>query len=188
MGGGRKGKPTTRASSGKSNGARSAALDEANQKRESAEKENSQLKVQLAAMQQRLKLERTGQASRLKSTNQKAMSREVAKCTKQQLWKICKFIKSESKLVKATRFVMQKLDLAEMEGLEGKDLAEAEEVWIATYKDDVRVALNKQRNYCQQELRGLMEQVFKEKKEDEFPNVGEMEALVMRDHLDDDTP
>ena len=186
MGGGRKGKAAFRSSSGKSAGTRSAALEDANQKRESAEKENSDLKAQLAAMQKRLQLVRTGKGKK-SNANQKAMSREVAKCTKQQLWKVCKFIKSENKLIKATRFVMRNLELAEMEGLEGQELAEAEEIWIATYKDDVRQALNKQRNYCQQELRSVMEQVFKDGKEAEYPNVGEMEALVLRDNLDDKT-
>ena len=98
-------------------------------------------------MQKRLQLVRTGKGKK-SNANQKAMSREVAKCTKQQLWKVCKFIKNENKLIKATRFVMRNLELAEMEGLEGQELAEAEEIWIATYKDDVRQALNKQRNYC----------------------------------------
>ena len=186
MGGGRKGKASSRASSSKSVGTRSAAIDEANQKRESVEKENSDLKAQLAAMQQRLKLSRTGKGKK-SNANQKAMAREVAKCTKQHLWKVCKFIKSDNKLIKATKYVMKQLDLAEMEGLDPKELAEAEEVWIATYKDDVRQALNKQRNYCQQELRSVMEQVFKAGKEAEYPNLGEIEALALRDHLDEAT-
>ena len=191
MAGRKGGRSSTRLANGKSNGghaSQSDAVDEANQQRDHAEKENAELKLQLAAIQQRLKLERTGQGKKLKSTTQQAMSREVAKCTKQQLWKVCKFIKSENKLVKATRFVMLKLDLVEMEGLQGPELAEAQEIWIATYKDDVRRALNQQRNYCQQELRSVMEQAFKDGKAGEFPNVGEMEALILRDNLDDQTP
>jgi hypothetical protein len=151
------------------------------------EKENAELKAKLARVTKQIQLERNGKMGK-QTTNQEAMSREVQKCAKQKLWKVCKFIKNEKKLRKATRFVMKQLELADFVGLEGKDLINAEEDWIATYKEDVRKALNKQRNYVQQECRDLMMQVFKDNKTAEFPNHQELKELCHRDKLDLETP
>ena len=161
--------------------------ERANQERDEAQKENEELKQQLRALTKRLKLERGGK-SKVRNTTQKAMVNVVDKCTKQKLWKVCKFFKNDSKLVKGARFVMSELDLAELEGLEGADLIDAQETWMATYKDDVRIALNRQRNYVQQELRDIMIKAFKENKENEFPNVEQMRLLVVRDKLCTETP
>jgi hypothetical protein len=151
------------------------------------EKENAELKAKLARVTKQIQLERNGKMGK-QTTNQEAMSREVQKCAKQKLWKVCKFIKNDKKLRKATRFVMKQLELADFVGLEGADLVDAEEVWIATYKEDVRKALNKQRNYVQQECRDLMMQVFKDNKTAEFPSYEELEELCKRDKLDKKTP
>ena len=151
------------------------------------QKENAELKLKLASLQKQMKLQRTGDNGGGRTTNQAAMSKEVVRVTKKSLWKVCKFIKSEKKLRKATRFVMKQLELAELEGLEGEELMQAEEEWIFSYQDDVRRALNKQRNYVQQELRDLMEEVFRKGEEAAYPNVKEMEALVLRDKMDDKT-
>ena len=78
--------------------------------------------------------------------------------------------------------------LTEFEGLKDAELADAEEIWKNRYARFVRTSLNKQRNYVQQELREVMEQVFKDNKEAEYPNVEQMLAIVLRDKLDDDTP
>ncbi len=82
---------------------------------------------------------------------------------------------------------MEQLDLAEFKGLEGEKLKAAQEVWIGKYKNDVRLAINKQRNYVQQELRDYMMNEFAEGNDLYFPNVEQMEALVLRDNLDDKT-
>ncbi len=82
---------------------------------------------------------------------------------------------------------MEQLDLAELKGLEGEKLKAAQEVWIGKYKNDVRLAINKQRNYVQQELRDYMMNEFAEGNDLYFPNVEEMEKLVLRDNLDDKT-
>lgn len=75
-----------------------------------------------------------------------------------------------------------------MAGLKGTELAEAEETWKNDYASTIRTALNKQRNYVQQELREVMEGVFKDQKEAEFPNVEQMLNIIVRDKMDDKTP
>ena len=152
-------------------------------------KENEALKLQLHRLTKRMKVERTGKKKKAKSGTESAMEREVRKTTKQDLWKICKFIKSEAKLGKATKFVMEKLTLSEFEGLTGASLIDAQEIWKANYKAEVRQALNKQRNYAQQELRELMEEVvFAKNQEHLYPNEEEILVLCMRDKLDSKTP
>jgi hypothetical protein len=154
----------------------------------SNKKENEMLKMKLLRLQKKLKLDRTGAARNSASSGtQTAMVREVSKCTKSKLWKVCKFIKNHAKLDKATKFVMETLDLTEMEGLKGKELVEAQEVWKAKYSGVVRQALNKQRNYVQQEIRHVLLQNFKQNKEKEFPNIDQMLELIMRNKLDEDT-
>ena len=76
----------------------------------------------------------------------------------------------------------------ELEGLEGAELAEAEETWKNAYASTIRIALNKQRNYVQQEVREVMELVFREQKEAEYPNVEQMMNIIVRDKMDRDTP
>ena len=82
---------------------------------------------------------------------------------------------------------MEQLELAELKGLEGEALKAAQEVWIARYKNDVRLAINKQRNYVQQELRDFMMNEFAEGNDLLIPDVEQMEALVLRDNLEDKT-
>ena len=82
---------------------------------------------------------------------------------------------------------MEQLELAELKGLEGEALKAAQEVWIARYKNDVRLAINKQRNYVQQELRDFMMNEFAEGNDLLIPDVEQMQALVLRDNLDDKT-
>ena len=72
---------------------------------EAMELENERLKAETARLKTRLSLE--GDAPRSdRNEAEKAMARHVAKCTKQHLFKRCKFIKNERKLIKATRWVI----------------------------------------------------------------------------------
>jgi len=80
------------------------------------------------------------------------------------------------------------MQLAEMEGLEGTELAEAEETWKNNYASIIRIALNRQRNYVQQELREVMEDVFKKNQEADYPNLEQMMNIIVRDKMDKDTP
>ncbi len=153
------------------------------------QKENAQdLQLEVHRLKKRLKLDQSGSKKTLKNGTQKAMEREVKKCSKTILWKVCKFLKNEKKLDKATKYVMGSLYLTEMEGLSGKALVDAQEVWMAQWRAVIRKALNKQRNYVQQELRGLMERVFKAGKQDDFPNQQEILHLILREKLDEETP
>ena len=154
-----------------------------------AEKENQELQLKLDRLKTRMKLARQPKAKRRKKNTQKtAMEKCAAETAKKGLWKVCKFIKSDKKLYKATKMVMRDLELQEHEGLFGKGKMEAEEAWIAENKDTVRVAVNEQRNYVQQELRELVEKYFHANKEASIPNVDQMMNLIMRNKLDRDTP
>ena len=201
-------KPRSTRNSGKT-AARSAPTE--------TEKENEALKLEIIRLKKRQKLDRSGTSAPSGSGTAKAMEREVGKTSKTSLWKVCKFLKNETKLNKAAKFVMEQMDLNEFDGLEGAALVEAQENWKASHRKYIRTAMNKQRNYVQQvsfgyqsvtlfanqdanalnpcaliavqELREFMEdEVFAKKKEAEFPNVEQMKHLVMRNKLDDKTP
>ena len=181
------------------------------------EKENEQLKIEILRLKKRQQLVQTGTSKAAGSGTAKAMEREVAKTSKTALWKVCKFIKNDTKLLKATKFVMEQMDLVELQGLQGADLVEAQESWKMAHSKSVRMAVNRQRNYVQQvsfgyqyvtmfanqdantinqypllvfqELREYMEEeVFGNKLEKEFPNIEQMMNLVLRNKLDDTTP
>jgi hypothetical protein len=113
-----------------------------------------------------------------------AMYGQVMKHTKGFLWHTCKFLKNENKLMKATSMIMDRMNLRELEGKTGQDLVEAQEMWMAKHKNHVRVELNCQRNYVQQELRVfMMNEVFAKGKEDEWPDPKQIRALALRDGL-----
>ena len=171
----------------KENGAPQKENGDTNPDHEAMKKENEALKSRLAAMAEREKLRESG-AKGPKSTEDSAMSREVKRVSKQNLWKRCKFLKNTRFLDKAVRFVMGQLDLKEFDGLKGADLSTAMERFANKHKDDVRLALNRQRNYVQGELREVMMKVFKEKREAEFPNGEQMKWVVLREKMDDKTP
>ena len=166
--------------------ARVSAADQANRVQDDREKENQQLKEQLAALKTQLELANAAGGGGT-TTNATAMGREVTKTAKKKLWKRCKFIYGDKTLRKGCKFVISQLELAEFQGLEGPKLKEAQERFIAEHKNSVRLAINKQRNYVQQELRDFMMNEFKEGRAGEYPNVEEMEQLVLRNMLDDET-
>ena len=126
------------------------ARDDAEGLRLQAEKENEALKLEMLRLKKRMKLDKSGSNGPAISGTDKAMQREVTKTAKQQLWKICKFIKNDAKLMKATKFVMEQMELVELQGLEGAKLVDAQETWKKRYCPSVRTAINKMRNYVQQ--------------------------------------
>jgi hypothetical protein len=159
----------------------------AEEEQDAKDKENQELKLKLAAAQSRLKFRRGGDRTFIAAGTQSAIAREVAKASKTSLWKVCKFIRNESKLLKATKFVMETLALSEMHGLEGEELVSRQEEWKAEHSGTVRKSINMQRNYVQQELRDVMRQVFRDEREAEFPNPDQMMELILRNKLDDAT-
>ena len=179
----------TRTSSRAKKGDQVPMVGNSDQEPSEQEKENQQLQMKLHRLQVRMKLDRQPKVNGKKKSSQKtAMEIVTARETKQGLWKVCKFIKNEKKLYKASKYVMQKLDLQDHQGLSPKEKMEAEETWLADNKDTVRKALNAQRNYVQQELREAIEEIFANKQEHTIPNVEQMMDLVMRNRLDEDTP
>ena len=113
-----------------------------------------------------------------------AMEREVKKRTKTDLWPVMKFIGSEEKLISATIFVMKRINPRELDEMEdGYDKIDKEEEWIAEYKGDVRIGLNNQRNYVQQELRELYHNLHESGDEACLPNVRQILQLLERKGL-----
>ena len=127
----------------KENGAPQKENGDTNPDHEAMKKENESLKSRLAAMAECEKLRESG-AKGPKSTEDSAMSREVKRVSKQNLWKRCKFLKNTRFLDKAVRFAMGELDLKEFDGMKGADLSTAMERFANKHKDDVRLALNRQ--------------------------------------------
>ncbi len=78
------------------------------------------------------------------------------------------------------------IEPTDLDGKKGADLAHAEEIWIATYKNDVRQAINNQRNYVHQELHTHMEAIFRKGEGSTMPNLEEMQQIVFRDNMDDE--
>ena len=108
----------------------------------------------------------------------------VYKCAKTELSQKIKFIYyDDEKLTKATRWVMNKLQPEELEGLEDDALEEKEAEWIAKYRDFVRLGLNEYRNYCQGEVKMLFEKLC-ESDPNLIPTKEEMLKLAMREGLE----
>ena len=120
-----------------------------------------------------------------------AETRLVHSTTKKQLFKICKFVKDNNQLMKATRIVMGLLKLKSLEGLQDEALVVAEETWIAANMDTVRLGINDHRNYIQNELHKLMfQEIWKAAPEraNEVPTPKEILQLALRNGLGDKDP
>jgi hypothetical protein len=109
----------------------------------------------------------------------------VKSTTKSFLFPRVKVIKNESALQKATRMIMNHLDLQNLNGLEGQDLATAEQIWIENSKDLVREAINAGRNYVNQEVQKVITAAVKEGKLDTFPNPETILKCALRQDLYD---
>jgi len=116
-----------------------------------------------------------------------AMIAQVKKVTSKELWKHCKFFKNEDFLRKGTNFVMQKLELAELEGLSQKERIKREEIWKEVHAPYVREALNKHRNYVSGEIQKVVWNALTTDQEATLPNPQEIKLLMTRDQLDEST-
>ena len=114
-----------------------------------------------------------------------AMQAMVEKTTKTDFFKVAKFVSDEKQVEVATRKVMKFLDLDELRGLEGDDLIQAEEDWIATWKDTVRMTLNNWRNYTAGELQKLLKDIMVQTPErmTYVPNPEQLLKVIMREGL-----
>mmetsp|Transcript_34381 Transcript_34381/g.48841 ORF Transcript_34381/g.48841 Transcript_34381/m.48841 type:complete len:124 (-) Transcript_34381:477-848(-) len=89
--------------------------------------EDLQLEVRRLKKRQKL-LTKVRSKSRAKGAKKSAMSREVTKIAKADLWSLKKFIYDDPGLYRATKWVLGRLgDLVEMDGMSAQDRADAEE-------------------------------------------------------------
>jgi hypothetical protein len=162
---------------------------EDNGTKENPNDENQKLKEQIVRMRKRMKLinHKPSKSASKKGTT-KALLNEIRKEVKDGLWANCKFIKNQVFLDKATRVVMAELELADLEGLEGEELIEAEEVWVAVNQDTVRRAMNSTRNYVHQQVKQLVDKIVQEGSPKDLPNVEEIRMLAERKGMKEGDP
>ena len=130
-----------------------------------------------------------GNGARARSSPKTAMEKEVIRVAKGPLWQKCKHIRNENFLYKATKLVMEHLDLPEFDGLEGDALRKAQDLWIERYQDSVREAINSRRSYCLGEVHDYMVEQMADGKMGELPDEQSIFQIAMRDGLTgDDTP
>ena len=146
------------------------------------EKEIQRLKMELACAK-RNKSARGKDTKKQKRGTDNAMAREVIKMATTKLWQVCKFIKDDSKLMDATRYVMDRLEIREHQHLKGDDLAEAQAQWVEDWSETVRTSINNHRNYVQGEIRDFLKtKVFEATSgnPDEWPNKEQMKQVILR--------
>ena len=98
-----------------------------------------------------------GRNSRNLNREEKEWQGRIWKATKSAIWNQCKFITSDAKLIRATKLVMEKMNLKELANLpEGQKKKDWISTWVAENKDYVRTGMNDVRNYTQGELRKVM--------------------------------
>lgn len=159
--------------------------DETVSARQQLEDQVEELREEAKRLKKRAKLAATVGSKKVGNGKQmSAMSREVCKKTKTDLWPVKKFIYNDEKLIAATKFVLKRLgDLVEFDGMRGDSKMEAEETWLAMHKEDVRTSLNNVRNFVQQELRKLVIHHYDTEQEDLLPTVPEILKLLERKGL-----
>ena len=167
-------------------------LAELEAKQAQQEAENKRVRAELARYQARENAEskvaalpRRKKKEEVKGTHS-AISNMVKETTKTDFFKIAKFVSNDKQTIKATRRVMEFLDIDELKGLEGtNELIGAEEEWMAKWKDTVRKTLNEWRNYTAGELQKLLKNIMElspDKMED-VPNPEQLAQLVMREGI-----
>ena len=114
-----------------------------------------------------------------------AMHREVKKNAQTDLWQKCKHIRNERYLNKATRFLMDMMDIASFDGLEGKALQDAQDLWVENWQETVRKGVNFQRNYALGEIRDYMVAQIAAGNEDKLPNKENVVQLALRQGMDE---
>ncbi len=79
------------------------------------------------------------------------------KATKSAIWSCCKFISTETKLLRATKVVYHHMNLKEFNDMpDGEDKEKAIATWVTQNADHVRTGMNDVRNYTQGELRKVV--------------------------------
>ena len=107
--------------------------------------ENAKLRGEIARQRKRVSLMATSSGPNKKKKGiSKAMTDLVSKKTKLDIWKTNKFIKNNENLAAATKKLMKMHPPQEFGGLEGQELAEAEEDFVAAHKEMVCKSINGQ--------------------------------------------
>lgn len=94
-----------------------------------------------------------------------ALEREISKSCKNTLWQINKVIVSDAKLKRATKLVLEDLDLMAFDGLEGDELELATNQWVLDHMEQVGTEINKHRGYVLSEVREVIFDKMKKKVE-----------------------
>lgn len=96
-------------------------------------------------------------ASHTFSREEKEWIGRIWKATKSAIWSGCKFITKEKKLIRATKSVLETMNLKEFANLpDGKQKDAKISAWIAENKEHVRTGMNDVRNYSQGEVRKVV--------------------------------
>jgi hypothetical protein len=114
-------------------------------------KKNEQIKLRERNLQDTILSASRSKKGKLK-TFHSAMEALVGDSTKNDFFKIAKFIANDKQLENATAMVLDYLDLEDFEDLHGAELDRAKKVWVESNKEIVRITMNEWRNYIQGEL------------------------------------
>jgi len=147
--------------------------------------ENQKLRAISAAAAASGSGSKRGKKQPLKAGTESATVKEIQKVTKQFLFPKVKVLKNEKELLKATRIIMEHLDLQNHNGLEGQDLDTAQQIWINEHKDYVRQAINSARNYVNQEVQKVMGQAVEDGRLHTYPDVETIMKCALRDDIQD---
>lgn len=159
------------------------AIDRQQAELDKLAKENQELKEKEALAQQRAKMVVISSSN---GAEGQAMTALIKKVVNTDLWKNCKFIKNDKFAEKAAKLVLRKLNLQEMEGLQGDQLEAAQKIWLNANKSKICSMLNDRRNYVIQQLGVVFKEAAAANKLDTLPNVAEMKDLVLREGMDAD--
>ena len=143
-------------------------------------KKNEQIKLRERTLQDSILSAKRSKNGKLK-TYHSAMEALVTDATKNDFFKIAKFIANDEQLENATAMVLDFLDLQDFEDLEGSELDRARNVWVESHKEIVRNTMNDWRNYIQGELFKLFKLLnSKEGGLNEVPNADQILNIAKR--------
>ena len=114
-----------------------------------------------------------------------ALKECVKTATKNEFFKIGKFISDQKQLERATEIVLDALDPEEMATLGETEKAAMRKVWVANHQDIVRAALNEHRNYVGGELYKVFKDFVDKDKLDEVPDAEEILQVALQNGMED---
>ena len=118
--------------------------------------EVAQLRQQVAVQKAQSLQPKKAKRSKDMTNEEKLWFQAISVANKQYNWHKVKFCNSDEKLQMLTGNIFDKWNLKEFQTLAGKELADANAVWIAQNQDLVRQAMNNVHNYVQSQLRSFV--------------------------------